>query len=199
MIYHDDTRLNEYVVPRYPETLKIASKRLNIAPNLCGLGTFTAIDSTITATVLMIALDGGWTHGILAVLSDVAIFLERSQEFKDRFGNYPIANISALLSDAITRKDHRSINAAAKALERDQFRDRVDSCYWCKSKGSELITGSLFQFIKNPGHSTYGQTFSAIEVESDGTLIFLRIKDGTGGTADSNIRPDEPIWILIES
>ena len=197
---NDVTRqLNEYIAQRYPETVKIASKRLGIAPNLCGLRDLTSVDSIDTGTVLMLTLRGGWTDGILAVLSDVAMFLGRSQEFKDRFGDYPIANISALLSDAITRKDYRSINAAAKALEHDRFRDRVDGGTWIKGKGADLTHGSLFQFIKNPSYSSYGQTFLAIEVESDDTLIFLRIEDSTGGTSDSNVRPDEPIWILIES
>lgn len=190
---------NEHVSYLYPKTLKIAADRLGVAPNLCGLRTFTAVDANITADVLVLALDGGWRHGILGVLSDVAMFLGHSQEFKDRFGDYPIAGISARLSDAIMREDHRSIHAAVKALEPDRFRDRVDGGTWFKGKGSELVPGSLFQFVENPGHNLYGQTFSAIEIESGGILTLLLIEDSTGHTANSSVRPDEPIWILSES
>lgn len=110
-------RFDRYIAPRYPETMQKAKTRLVDAPNLCGLGCYDAIGAEETMGLLLLILDGGWVHGVLPALADVALFLERNQEFTQRFGGYPISELAALLADAIKREDRGAISAACEALK----------------------------------------------------------------------------------
>lgn len=113
------TNFDEFIAPHYPALLQKASKRLELdgAPNLCGLKSYSAISGQDTADLLKVLLSGGWRHGLLPIVQDVALFAERHHEFTERFGEFNISELTALLMDAIRRSDNESIQNAIEALK----------------------------------------------------------------------------------
>jgi hypothetical protein len=97
--------------------LEKAQARLSYAPNLCGMaGMTTDFAPMATHQVLLLALKGGWRHGLLPLFLDVSFFLEKDADYCAGHGNFKISELIALLMDAISRDDHESINNAIIVL-----------------------------------------------------------------------------------
>lgn len=108
--------MNESPSRQYSVLYEKASIRLGFAPNLCGMGGYTAIGSDDTAHTLKVTLEGGWRHGLFPLVCDVATFVEEDEGFVADYGCFHIGKIAALLSDAIAAGDHAKIEAAIIAL-----------------------------------------------------------------------------------
>jgi hypothetical protein len=105
-----------YLDLKYPRLMEQAGNRLAFAPNLCGMGGYSAIDKFVTELALTTTLSGGWAHGLLPLVVDVASFVERDPDFVNDYGHYHIGKIAALMSDAIKAGDRKKIEAAIVAL-----------------------------------------------------------------------------------
>lgn len=101
---------------KYPRLISQAGNRLGVAPNLCGMGGYSAINTFVTELALNTTLSGGWSHGILPLVADVASFVERDPDFVNDYGHYHVGQIACLLSDAIKNGDRAKIEAAIVAL-----------------------------------------------------------------------------------
>jgi hypothetical protein len=105
-----------YLDLKYPRLMEQAGNRLAFAPNLCGMGGYSAIDKFVTELALTTTLSGGWTGGLLPLVTDVATFVERDATFTNDYGNYHVAQLADLLSRAIKAGDRQKIEAAIVAL-----------------------------------------------------------------------------------
>jgi hypothetical protein len=110
MIVHP--RLRE----KYPRLYVQAENRLGMAKNLCGLGDCRSIGKHETNLALNVTLAGGWTQGLLPLVRDIATFVERDSDFVNDYGNYHVAQLAKLMSDAIKAGDRKKIEAAIVAL-----------------------------------------------------------------------------------
>jgi hypothetical protein len=107
---------NPRLKEQYPRLIEQAGNRLEIATNLCGLGGCNAVSKFATEITLNTTLSGGWTGGLLPLVTDVATFVERDATFANDYGNYHVAQLADLLSRAIKAGDRQKIEAAIVAL-----------------------------------------------------------------------------------
>ena len=101
---------------KYPRLIEQAGNRLEHATNLCGLGGYHSIGRHETNLTLNTTLSGGWTQGLLPLVRDIATFVERDVDFVNDHGNYHVAQLAKLMSDAIKAGDRKKIEAAIVAL-----------------------------------------------------------------------------------
>jgi hypothetical protein len=105
-----------YLEKKYPRLMEQAGNRLEIAPNLCGMGGHRAVHKFVTELALTTTLSGGWSQGLLPLVFDIASFVERDPDFVNDYGHYHVGQIADLLSTAIKAGDRAKIEAAIVAL-----------------------------------------------------------------------------------
>jgi hypothetical protein len=167
---------------KYPRLIEQAGNRLEHSTNLCGLGGYHSIGRHETNLTLNTTLSGGWTQGLLPLVRDIATFVERDADFRDRdwdrnrHKRYRDDRRAAPRGTGASGLDN-AVNMCLDRIERDVRVDTVDNV---ERNGSGwqvsgvLFNGSAFQCrIGNSGQIDaidYGQGFTDVgfNASSDG-------------------------------